>query len=216
MILLVRKIDNFFSCAMLLPCDSQLSLYHGLLTTRSFRVSRGTVAGQAVCSSLTATMKNFVRISSRYWINRKGQVWTELHQRLMTTQVNKFGYSYVVMCVNRKVRCPYIHRLMAQAFLPPKPYWASCIRHLDGKRSNNVVSNLKWGTPKQNAKDRDLHGKTALGENNGNSKLTALNVTNIKKGLRDGLTLCSLAKTYGVTSSTIHQIKNQITWRHIF
>ena len=42
-----------------------------------------------------------------------------------------------------------IHRLVAQAFMPNndnKP----CIDHVDGNRTNNTYSNLRWVTPKEN------------------------------------------------------------------
>jgi len=35
--------------------------------------------------------------------------------------------------------------------------------HLDGDPENNHLENLRWDTPKANARDRDFHGRTARG-----------------------------------------------------
>lgn len=45
-------------------------------------------------------------------------------------------------------------------------------RHLDDNRLNNNLSNLAWGTQKQNAEDRDRNGKTYRREKHPNHKLT--------------------------------------------
>jgi hypothetical protein len=52
----------------------------------------------------------------------------------------------------------YVHRLMLLAFVgtpPPGDYEAA---HEDGNNQNNVLTNLSWKTPKQNAVDKHRHG----------------------------------------------------------
>ena len=60
----------------------------------------------------------------------------------------------------------YVHELVLLAFEGPRPKIAtrSEIRHLDGDSTNNALSNLKYGTVKENAADRKLHaqGLTAV------------------------------------------------------
>lgn len=60
----------------------------------------------------------------------------------------------------------YVHELVLLAFEGPRPKIAdrSEIRHLDGDKLNNALSNLKYGTVKENAADRKLHaaGLTAV------------------------------------------------------
>ena len=53
----------------------------------------------------------------------------------------------------------YVHELVMLAFEGVRPDLKSrCeIRHLDGKHLNNVLSNLKYGTAKENAADCKLH-----------------------------------------------------------
>ncbi len=53
-------------------------------------------------------------------------------------------------------------------------------RHLDGDSTNDVASNLKWGTSAENSADTVLHGRSAKGEQNGNSKLTDDEIAEIR------------------------------------
>ena len=55
----------------------------------------------------------------------------------------------------------YVHELVLLAFegLRPKMDGRCEIRHLDGDKLNNALSNLKYGTVKENAEDRKLHAQ---------------------------------------------------------
>lgn len=66
-------------------------------------------------------------------------------------------YISVGLWKNNKPIYKYVHRLVAEAFIPnpeSKPY----VNHIDGDPSNNCVSNLEWCTALENMKHAKLLG----------------------------------------------------------
>lgn len=62
---------------------------------------------------------------------------------------NNHGYFYVYIRTTNGRKKEYVHRLVAQAFIPNKnnkPF----INHRDCDPSNNCVENLEWCTPQEN------------------------------------------------------------------
>lgn len=56
---------------------------------------------------------------------------------------------YMCVCVGRKEY--FIHRMVAQAFIP-NPENKKEVNHIDGNKSNNNINNLEWCTRAENAK----------------------------------------------------------------
>lgn len=54
-------------------------------------------------------------------------------------------------------RRAFVHWLVALAFHGPCPRGCTLVRHLDGNPRNNRPDNLRWGTPAENARDREQH-----------------------------------------------------------
>lgn len=51
----------------------------------------------------------------------------------------------------------YVHELVLLAFVGPRPTPDHEVLHGDGCRANNWLYNLRWGTVKENAADRERH-----------------------------------------------------------
>jgi hypothetical protein len=74
--------------------------------------------------------------------------------------INAQGYLAVMLsCRPRGLDATYrpVHILVAAAFLGPRPDGME-VRHLDGVRTNPVLSNLIYGTPGENQLDSVQHG----------------------------------------------------------
>lgn len=68
------------------------------------------------------------------------------------------GYATVVLTSDvRPNRTHNVHSLVAEAFIGPRPDGLE-VRHLDGDPANCQLSNLRHGTPSENAYDRVRHG----------------------------------------------------------
>ena len=70
-------------------------------------------------------------------------------ERILKARKNKYGYLHVVLHKDNKAKEYYIHRLVAEAFLP-NPDGLSEVNHKDEDKINNCVSNLEWCSHKQN------------------------------------------------------------------
>jgi hypothetical protein len=58
----------------------------------------------------------------------------------------KTGRLVVRLVVGNKPKAVGVHRLVAEAFLPPPSRGQNVVRHLDGNPMNNKSGNLAWGT----------------------------------------------------------------------
>lgn len=78
--------------------------------------------------------------------NGKEQLWKG---KVFEKHKNKNGYLIVYVRINGKRYVKYLHRLVAEAFIP-NPDNKSEIDHIDGNKENNKVENLRWVTRKEN------------------------------------------------------------------
>ena len=67
----------------------------------------------------------------------------------MKQQIDKDGYSYVVLYKNKKRKHFKVHRLVAMAFLK-NPKNKPEVNHKQGIKSDNRVTELEWNTTSEN------------------------------------------------------------------
>jgi hypothetical protein len=70
-------------------------------------------------------------------------------EKIKSPQDNGHGYLWVQLCKNSKCSYRYVHRLVAEAFIP-NPDNKPQVNHLDYNKQNNCVDNLEWVTAKEN------------------------------------------------------------------
>ena len=131
----------------------------------------------------------------------------------------KGGYRVVGLSVNGKRHCKPVHHLVLEGFGHHKTTNVECC-HNDGNPANNHLANLRWDTPKNNCKDRKMHGRwesrLPRGSKHHNAKLTADDVRNIRSlYCRRNNSGRKLAKQFGVDKSVILDIVNHKIWRHV-
>lgn len=69
--------------------------------------------------------------------------------RMMKLTVNSDRYMVVNLRKNGTTYVAFVHRLVAQAFIP-NPYHYPVVNHINGNKQNNEVSNLEWATYTEN------------------------------------------------------------------
>lgn len=67
------------------------------------------------------------------------------------------GYPTVSLIQGGKQRTRYVHALVAEAFIGPRPEGMD-VRHLDGNPLRPELANLAYGTRSQNNRDKVAHG----------------------------------------------------------
>ena len=70
-------------------------------------------------------------------------------EKILKPVNNGWDYLQVNLCKNGKIKRLYIHRLVAEAFLP-NPEGFEQVNHKDENPLNNCIENLEFCTPKYN------------------------------------------------------------------
>ena len=136
-------------------------------------------------------------------------------ERTLKQRLRK-GYAIVTVAVQTSLgrerhRMP-VHRLVLLAYKGQPLEHANHGRHLNGDSTDNRQSNLEWGTPKQNSEDAIRHGTLGPGELARHRRLTAAQVSEIRKRLAQGEPDASLSIEYGVSQYYPTKIAAGIRW----
>ena len=135
-------------------------------------------------------------------------------------KINTYGEYYIIR-LPRKTgghMNAYVAHLVLEAFVGPRPIKAECC-HCDGNSLNNNADNLRWGSPKENSRDKYEHGTVLWGSKNHQAKLTEEQVIEIRKkyvcNSKYKTNSKELAAEYGVDSQTIGKIVRRERWQHL-
>lgn len=134
--------------------------------------------------------------------------------RVMALVLLPIGYYSVAPTIKGRNRSTYVHALVAEAFLGPRPKGAS-INHRDGDKQNNRASNLEYVTHAENMAHASREGLMAHGEKHYNAKLTEDLVREIRASHAAGTSMGALARKHGVAVSAIHGVVHRRTWGHV-
>ena len=129
----------------------------------------------------------------------------------------KNGYLAVNLYKDRKVKHYYVHRLVAQTFIP-NPNGFKEVNHINCDKHDNSVGNLEWCDRKHNLEHSYEHGLKRRGESHGCHKLTEKEVISIRKEYVKGdreHSLHALGEKYGVNYCTIQAIVKGRLWSHL-
>lgn len=151
------------------------------------------------------------RIKSLERVTSDGRV---LREKIRKTANYNSRYLSISLSRDSKVEHRNLHAVVLTAFKGKCPPGREA-RHLDGNSANNALTNLAWGTPKENTADKRAHGTFLRGEQCSAAKLCAADVKNIRRRFAAGEQQRSLATEYAVRQPTISKIVTRQRWGHL-
>lgn len=136
-----------------------------------------------------------------YAVTTEGKIFSLKSDRFLKPYTSSGGY-YQVQLNNEHGRKTFmLHRIVAEAFLGSPDSDIMQVNHKDGDKSNNVLSNLEWVTPKENVK----HCVYTLGKSR---KVNDDDVHTVCKYIQDGMRVKDISEMTGVERHIVSNIKS--------
>lgn len=149
-----------------------------------------------------------IRGCPNYEVSNHGRVKSKY--RILKQTINRDGYLYVGMSINKKSKTFKVHLLVLENFICSRPE-NKCANHIDGNKLNNHIDNLEWVTWSENA----LHA-WRNGLNKGGTKLNPIDVYFIRFCVWNKVfKQVELAKMFNVIPPTIGDIVHYRNWKHL-
>lgn len=116
----------------------------------------------------------------------------------MIKPFNRYAYIGIVMSKENKARQYYLHRVVAEAFIP-NPDNKPEVNHIDGDKFNNNASNLEWVSHSENGKHAY---KIGLRTKRGGTPSKKVRVTTLGF-YKDFDSIADAANFFGISQSSI-------------
>lgn len=165
---------------------------------------------------MNPSSKSIKDYENLYLIYPDGKVFSYLSNKFKKDWAQKDGYRIICLIKNKKRTFFYVHRLVAETYLP-KIEGKDFVNHKDGNKANNDISNLEWVTKSENCKHSfEIGTQSNKGENHPQAILTEEKVKDIRQKFATGqYKRKELAELFGVKKNTIEKIIARKLWKHI-
>lgn len=148
----------------------------------------------------------------RYRVTSDGRVFSLRSSRFLKPQRMGNYLGVMITRADGEIVKRYMHRLVLEALAGPcQPGMVA--RHLNGNRHDNRAANLAWGTIRQNAADKVIHGTDPRGTRNPMAKLTWQQVREIRSLGSAGVMQRRIAAQFHVSPMTISRIVRGESWQ---
>ena len=91
-----------------------------------------------------------VKYNNKYEVSDTGIVRKKDSQRTLSGCISSGYRSVKLTSENSKQQRFYVHRLVAEHFIPNEDKKKTFVNHIDGNKLNNNVNNLEWVSPREN------------------------------------------------------------------
>lgn len=131
--------------------------------------------------------------------------------RILRPTRNKAGYLQVSPCIDgTPIKCD-LHTLILETFIGARPPGMEA-RHLNGRKCDTHLSNLRWGTVEENTADKLAHGHVLKGETHGSAVLRSGDVDRIRDLRRASFSAEKIARWLGLNPSTVKNVVYGSRW----
>jgi hypothetical protein len=159
-----------------------------------------------------------VRSHDRYIVERTTGKKRLHGGKIITPKRTGLYFGVSLFCEGRGKRF-YLHRLVAEAFIP-NPSNKPCVNHVNFDRSDNSAQNLAWVTYQENTAHSFNAGRikpvsTSRGCEHHSSKLTDEDVKALRTTWKRKSSIKLLAQQYNVTPAAIYKILRGDSWKHV-
>jgi hypothetical protein len=134
--------------------------------------------------------------------------------RFLTGSPGCKGGVYLLYSLQQPRRREYGHKLVAEAFIGPRPAGLN-VAHDDGDGHNNHATNLRYDTQLSNIADKLRHGTQERGSAQHSATLTEDQVVEIRELYAAGVMQRTLAARFGVGQQAISNIVRGNLWLHV-
>lgn len=118
---------------------------------------------------------------------------------------------HISLCKNYTVIVIRVHLVIAQTFLGDRPKGMH-VCHNNGNCTDNKLSNLRYDTPKENEKDKILHGKAQRGTRCHWHKLNDDQVRQIRELAKQNISPIVISEMFGISRQNVSKIKLGTRW----
>lgn len=158
---------------------------------------------------------------NRYEVSNFGRVRSLTHNndgKLLTGKIVG-GYRCIDIRIGDKRHNVYVHKLVAQYFIPKDSKNKTAVVHIDWDKKNNHYKNLKWATHadvfRRNEKKYKGVRDAFRGSNTFNSKISKADVRAIRKLLEEGIKQKKIAKKFKISEMQVTRIKRFDNWKDV-
>ncbi|MEN8121576.1 MAG: NUMOD4 domain-containing protein [Bacteroidota bacterium] len=161
--------------------------------------------------------------NKRYEVSNYGRVKSFAYNKKEGKILKSFeikGFKLVQLHIDKRQHKFYVHKLVAEVWIPKSTDKHTYVTHLDRNLKNNHVSNLEWHTKESLV---EKHREFAKQLSNGNqfkkpmrnSKLKESDIRLLKSMLQRGVVQSMIAKLFCISEMQVTRIKRGENWGHV-
>lgn len=157
-------------------------------------------------------------LKCKYYADDSGHIWSEQVKRFLREYDDKNGYKKVELAGVDKTHRFSVHRLVLETFQPVPNMWELQVDHIDGDRTNNALSNLRWTTAAENLNNPNTKMNRRVydqdGTHNASAKFTTkeslmMLISDVNSGQ---YTRKEVMEKYDICRETLRKILNRTTY----